>query len=78
MSKKISITLDNEVLDFVDQNTNNRSQFINTLLWQEKQRIFMKELAEAYQDQAGDPEFQAEASLWDTTIGDGLGEDEDA
>lgn len=78
MSKKISITLDNEVLDFVDQITRNRSHFINTLLWQEKQRMFRQELAAAYQDQASDPEFQAEASLWDMAVGDGLGEDEDA
>lgn len=33
MSKKVSITLDDEVLDFVDQLANKRSSFINDVLW---------------------------------------------
>lgn len=72
MSKKVSITLDDEILDFVDQIASNRSSFINDVLWKEKRRIFMKELAEAYKDQVNDPEFQEEISVWDITIGDGL------
>jgi predicted transcriptional regulator len=72
MSKKVSITLDDEVLDFVDQLASNRSSFINDVLSQEKRRIFMKELGDAYKDQANDPEFQAETSVWDVTMGDGL------
>ena len=72
MSKKVSITLDDEVLEFVDQLASNRSSFINDVLWQEKKRIFMKELADAYQEQANDPEFQQEMSVWDIAVGDGL------
>jgi cell division septum initiation protein DivIVA len=72
MSKKVSITLDDEVLEFVDQLASNRSSFINNVLWQEKQRIFMQELAAAYQDQANDPEFQEEIAVWDVVVGDGL------
>ncbi|WP_017305459.1 hypothetical protein [Spirulina subsalsa] len=72
MSKKVSITLDDEVLDFVDRLASNRSSFINDVLWQEKRRIFMKELEDAYKDQANDPEFQEEISVWDVTVGDGL------
>ena len=72
MSKKVSITLDDEVLDFVDQLANNRSSFINDVLWQEKRRIFMKELEDAYTDQANDLEFQQEISVWDVAVGDGL------
>mgnify|MGYP001803008518 CR=1 FL=1 len=34
MSKKVSITLDDEVLAFVDQLASNRSSFINNILWQ--------------------------------------------
>ena len=58
MSKKVSITLDDEVLDFVDRLASNRSSFINEVLSQEKKRIFMKELEDAYTDQANDPEFR--------------------
>ncbi|NES20286.1 MAG: hypothetical protein F6K41_15475 [Symploca sp. SIO3E6] len=72
MSKKVSITLDDEVLDFIDQLASNRSSFINDILWQEKRRIFMKELEDAYKDQANDPELQQEISVWDVTVGDGL------
>ena len=72
MSKKISITLDDEVLAFVDQLASNRSSFINDILWKEKKKIFIKELEDAYKDQANDPEFQEEISVWDITVGDGL------
>jgi metal-responsive CopG/Arc/MetJ family transcriptional regulator len=72
MSKKVSITLDDEVLAFVDQLASNRSSFINDVLRKEKNKIFIKELKDAYQDQANDPEFQAEISVWDVAAGDGL------
>ena len=72
MSKKVSITLDDEVLDFVDRLANNRSSFINNILLQEKRRIFMKELADAYRDQANDLGIQEEVSVWDSAVGDGL------
>ncbi|AFY59915.1 hypothetical protein [Synechococcus sp. PCC 6312] len=72
MSKKVSITLDDDVLDFVDRLASNRSSFINNVLWQEKRRILMKELEEAYKDQANDPELQEEISAWDVAVGDGL------
>jgi predicted transcriptional regulator len=72
MSKKVSITLDDEVLDFVDRLASNRSSFINDVLFQEKRRIFMKELEDAYKDQANNPEFQEEIAVWDVAVGDGL------
>lgn len=71
MSKKVSIALDDEVLDFVNQLASNRSGFINDVLWREKRRIFMQELEDAYKDQANDSEFQKETSVWDVTSGDG-------
>lgn len=72
MSKKVSITLDDEVLDFVDQLASNRSSFINDILRQEKRRTFMKELGDAYKAQDNDSEFQSEISVWDVTAEDGL------
>jgi metal-responsive CopG/Arc/MetJ family transcriptional regulator len=72
MSKKVSITLDDEVLSFVDQLTSNRSNFINEILQREKQRIFLAELEAAYIDQARDPEFRSEVAVWDTVVGDAL------
>lgn len=72
MSKKVSITLDDEVLEFVDQLANNRSSFINDILKREKNRIFMQQLVDAYKDQDSDLEFQKEIAVWDITVGDGL------
>ncbi|GFE70364.1 hypothetical protein [Chroococcus sp. FPU101] len=72
MSKKVSITLDDEILHFVDQRSNNRSSFINRILWEEKKRIFLEDLANAYEEQANDLKFQEEIAAWDTTVGDGL------
>ncbi len=72
MSKKVSITLDDEILNFVDELTSDRSSFINEVLWKEKKRIFRQELEDAYTEQANDPDFQQEISVWDVTVGDGL------
>ena len=72
MSKKVSITLDDEVLNFVDKLASNRSSFINNILWKEKKRTFMKELEDAYKEQVNDPEFQEEISVWDITVDDGF------
>jgi metal-responsive CopG/Arc/MetJ family transcriptional regulator len=72
MSAKVSITLDEEVLEFVDRSSQNRSQFINEILSKEKKRRFLKELEDAYTELANDPEYQSEIELWDVTVGDGI------
>jgi hypothetical protein len=72
IGKKVNITLYDEVLKFVDQLAKNRSSFINDVLWKEKRRIFMEKLEDAYKEQANDPDFQKEISVWDVTVGDGL------
>ncbi len=72
MSAKVSITLDEDVLEFVDRSSQNRSQFINEILSQAKKSKLLKELADAYTELANDPEYQAESKLWDVTVGDGI------
>jgi metal-responsive CopG/Arc/MetJ family transcriptional regulator len=72
MSAKVSITLDEDVLEFVDRSSQNRSQFINEILSQAKKSQLLKELADAYTELAEDPEYQAEIKLWDVTVGDGI------
>jgi metal-responsive CopG/Arc/MetJ family transcriptional regulator len=72
MSAKVSITLDEDVLEFVDRSSQNRSQFINQILSQAKKSQLLKELADAYTELAEDPEYQAEIKLWDVTVGDGI------
>ena len=75
MSKKVSITLDDEVLTFIDSYAGNRSRFINQVLLKEKQRLFLEQLEAAYVDQTNDPVMTEEIALWDTTVEDGLVED---
>jgi metal-responsive CopG/Arc/MetJ family transcriptional regulator len=72
MSAKVSITLDEEILEFVDRSSKNRSQFINEILSKEKKRQFLTELENAYTELANDSEYQAEIELWDVTVGDGI------
>lgn len=72
MTIKISITLDDEVLAFVDAQGNNRSKIINSFLAKAQKEQLEVDLKAAYIDQNNDPEFWAEFDLWDTTIGDGL------
>jgi metal-responsive CopG/Arc/MetJ family transcriptional regulator len=72
MSAKVSITLDREVLEFVDRSSQNRSQFINEILSKEQKRRFLAELAEAYTELTQDPDYQSEIELWDVTVGDGI------
>lgn len=72
MSAKVSITLDKEILEFVDRSSQNRSQFINEILSKEKKRQFLRELENAYTELANDSEYRAEIGLWDVTVGDGI------
>ena len=72
MNAKVSITLDEEVLEFVDRSSQNRSQFINEILSQAKKNQLLKDLADAYTELANNPEYQAETKLWDVTVGDGI------
>ena len=76
MAQKISITLDSTTIDFIDSQTNNRSQFINAVLSQLHKQHRLKELEQAYIEQANDEAEIEEMKLWDATVGDALDEDE--
>ena len=72
ISKKISITLDERLLDFIDQQTSNRSAFINDLILKAQKQFFLQELAKAYQEQSEDKAFHDEVAAWDEVVGDGV------
>lgn len=72
MTVKISITLDDEIVQFIDAQGSNRSKIINQFLTKIKQEQLEQELKEAYLDQNKDPQFWSEFKLWDCTTGDGL------
>jgi metal-responsive CopG/Arc/MetJ family transcriptional regulator len=72
MSAKVSITLDEEVLEFVDRSSQNRSQFINEILEREQKRQLLQEIENAYTELADNPEYKSEVELWDIAVGDGI------
>jgi metal-responsive CopG/Arc/MetJ family transcriptional regulator len=72
MSAKVNITLDEDVLAFVDRSSHDRSQFINEILSKEIKRRMLEELQEAYRALAEDPVYRSEIELWDVTVGDGI------
>ncbi len=69
---KISINLDDSSLKFLDEVTDNRSNYINNLIQQEKRKAFEAKLEADYREQSSDPNWQAEVELWDSTAADGL------
>lgn len=70
---KITITLEEDILRFVDQYAQgNRSGYINTLLAEHRRRILAAEMVAALKQDAEDPEYQAEIAAWDSVVGDGM------
>jgi hypothetical protein len=72
MTVKISLTLDESAVKFVDNLGSNRSQIINQIIHQAKKQDLENRLKKAYLDQNQDPQFWSEFQLWDSTVGDGL------
>ena len=74
MTVKISITIDEDLLRFVDALGSNRSQIINQIINRAKKQDLERRLKQAYIDQNNDPQFWEEFKLWDSTVGDGIDE----
>jgi hypothetical protein len=73
MKQKIAITIDQELLSFLDrQAAGNRSEYFNLLLTQERRKILTAEIIAALQEDSQNPEYQAEMMEWDRLAGDGI------
>jgi Arc/MetJ-type ribon-helix-helix transcriptional regulator len=73
MKQKIAITLDRELVSFIDrQAQGNRSDYLNSLITQERRKILTDEIIAALQEDIQDPEYQAEIAEWDLVAGDGI------
>jgi hypothetical protein len=73
MKQKIAITLDRELVSFIDrQAQGNRSDYLNSLIAQERRKILTDEIISALQEDLQDPEYQAEIAQWDRLAGDGI------
>ncbi|WP_250124300.1 hypothetical protein [Chroococcidiopsis sp. CCMEE 29] len=66
MTQKIAVTLDEELVAFLDAQANgNRSDYLNSLLARERKQVLEVELIAALQQDVQDPEYQAEIAAWD-------------
>ncbi len=73
MKQKIAITLDSEILTFLDSIANgNRSDCLNQLLRQHQAEHLKQEMIQALQEDLDDPNYQQELQDWDAVAGDGL------
>jgi Arc/MetJ-type ribon-helix-helix transcriptional regulator len=70
---KVTITLEEDILQFIDQQAKgNRSAYINALLAEQRRKILEAEIIAALQEDAKDLEYQNEISDWDNVAGDGI------
>ncbi len=76
MTKKISITVNEENLKYLDSQIKNRSKYINELIEKDRRSKFEARMRAGYIAQSQNQNMQEEDQLWEVTIGDGI-EDED-
>lgn len=70
---KVTISLEDEVLQFLDRSANgNRSSYINSLLSQQRHQAIEAEMITALLKDAEDKEYSEEIALWDCAAGDGI------
>jgi len=70
---KVTITLEEDILRFIDQQAKgNRSGYINALLAEQRRKILEAEIIAALQKDAKDLEYQNEISDWDNVAADGI------
>lgn len=73
MTHRVTITLDEESFEFLnDVASNNRSAYVNQLLKQERRNFLQAALRKANQEEAEDTNYQEELQEWDSTLSDGL------
>jgi Arc/MetJ-type ribon-helix-helix transcriptional regulator len=73
MKYKITVTLDREVIDFLDaESQGNRSESINRLLLEHRRQTIERQTIAALQADLADSEYQADLADWDAVVGDGI------
>ena len=73
MKQKIAITLNADLVEFLDsQAQGNRSEYINALLQRQQQQQLKTEIIAALQEDLADADYQTEITEWDALAGDGI------
>jgi Arc/MetJ-type ribon-helix-helix transcriptional regulator len=73
VKQKIAITIDRQLLSFIDaQAQGNRSDYLNSLLYRERQMQLKQQMITALTEDLQDPQYLAEIAEWDRLAADGL------
>jgi hypothetical protein len=72
MKLKVTLTLDQELIEFLDTQASNRSEYLNTLLLQHRSHVLSYQMKAALQADLRDPDYLADIQDWDAVVGDGL------
>jgi hypothetical protein len=72
MKQKVTLTLDRELIEFLDLQASNRSEYLNDLLRERRSKVLMEQIVTALQADLEDPDYQADLQAWDAVVGDGL------
>lgn len=73
MAKRLNITVDEEIYEFVaSYGGENRSAFVNEVLTDYKKRQFERELIRQMAEDDNEPQLKEELKGWDATLWDGL------
>jgi Arc/MetJ-type ribon-helix-helix transcriptional regulator len=78
LAKKVTITLDDEIVAFIDKqaastgDTPNRSGYVNSVLAKHRRAVLEAQMIAGLKADAEDPEYKAEVAAWDCVVGDGI------
>jgi Arc/MetJ-type ribon-helix-helix transcriptional regulator len=73
VKQKIAITIDQQLLSFIDsQAQGNRSDYLNSLVHRERQMKLKQQMMTALTEDLQDPQYLAESAEWDRLAADGL------
>jgi hypothetical protein len=72
MKQKVTLTLDRELIKFLDLQANNRSEYLNELLLQHRSQILANQMIAALHEDLSDPDYLSDIQDWDAVVGDGL------
>jgi Arc/MetJ-type ribon-helix-helix transcriptional regulator len=72
MKSKIAVSLDQELIEFLDAQAPNRSEYLNDLLVEQRTKVLKEQMIAALKADQADSEYQAEIAAWDVVVGDGL------
>jgi hypothetical protein len=72
VKQKVTLSLDKELIEFLDLQANNRSEYLNELLVQHRSQVLAHQIKTALQEDLNDPDYLSDIQDWDAVVGDGL------